>query len=174
MKAKHHAARLVARLARTPDGQQLTEIILETFRLNGRLLDVGDRMTKDLGLSSARWQVLAAVDEEPITVAEVARRMGLRRQSVQRTVNSLHADGFVELEPNPNHRRAKLVTMTSKGFAALEKTYQRQVAWANEAAIGMSTESLKETAKTMFELRDKIESESVRIPVAQRGDHAPR
>lgn len=157
MTGKHHAANMVARLARTPDGEQITQIILETFRLNGRLVDHGDRMTKDLGLSSARWQVLGSVDVEPLTVAEIARRMGLRRQSVQRTVNSLRADGFVELEQNPNHRRAKLVQLTEKGFKGLEETYRRQVEWVNGLAEGMSTESLKETIRTMYELRMKLE-----------------
>jgi DNA-binding MarR family transcriptional regulator len=166
-----HAANLAARLSRTPDGQMVTEIIVETFRLNGRLLEAGDRMTKDLGLSSARWQVLASVDEAPLTVAEIARRMGLRRQSVQRTVNSLRQDGFVELEQNPNHRRAKLVTMTDTGFTALEETYRRQVEWVNGLAEAMSTESLKETYRTMFELREKLENNTEEF---HRGARAPR
>ena len=157
MTEKRFSVTLAARLERTPDGQQISEIILETFRLNGRLLEAGDRMTKDLGLSSARWQVLAATDVEPITVAEIARRMGLRRQSVQRTVNALLNDGFVELEPNPNHRRAKLVRLTEKGVSGLRETFRRQIDWGNELAEGMSTESLKETVRTLFELRTKIE-----------------
>lgn len=160
MMQNRNPATLNAGLARTADGQEITEIVLETFRLNGRLLEVGDRMTRDLGLSSARWQVLAAVDREPITVAEIARRMGLRRQSVQRTVNSLHADGFVSLEPNPNHRRARLVTLTASGYAGLQETLRRQVEWANRVARAMQSDSLKETFKTMFELRETLEADN--------------
>ena len=151
------APTLAARLARTPTGQQITDIILETFSLNGRVIEWGDKMTKDLGLSSARWQVLAAVDVQPLTVAEVARRMGLRRQSVQRTVNSLHADGFVELEQNPNHRRAKLVRPTDKGYVGLEEAFRRQVEWVNRISEGMTVEALKETCRMMAEVRAKFE-----------------
>ena len=157
MTVKHQAAKLIARLDRSPDGQTLTEIIVEAFRLNGRLLDSGDTMTKDLGLSSARWQVLAAIDGEPLTVAEIARRMGLRRQSVQRTVNSLRSSGFVSLLANPNHRRAKLIEMTETGYHALEEVYRRQCSWVNELAIGISSEDLDRTLKTMAAVRSRLE-----------------
>ncbi len=142
---------------RTPAGQCFTEILLETFRLNGRLLDAGDRMTRDLGLSSARWQVLGAVDRESTTVAAIARRMGLRRQSVQRTVNSLRADGFVVLVDNPNHRRAKLVQITDKGVVALRAAFDRQVAWANDLVRGISEQDLDRTLKVMAALRARLE-----------------
>lgn len=160
MKAKHHAAKLVARLDRSPDGQTLTEIIVETFRLNGRLLESGDAMTKDLRLSSARWQVLAAIDGEPLTVAEIARRMGLRRQSVQRTVNSLRSAGFVSLQTNPNHRRAKLIELTEMGFEALQEVYRRQAVWVNDLAIGIPVEDLDRTLKTMATVRSRLERSS--------------
>ena len=45
----------------TPEAVLLTRLVLELFRLNGRLLAAGDAMTRDLGLTSARWQVLGAV-----------------------------------------------------------------------------------------------------------------
>ena len=151
-----------ARRERTACGQYFTEILLETFRLNGRLLEAGDRMTKDLGLSSARWQVLGTIDGDSLTVAAIARRMGLRRQSVQRTVNSLHADGFVELVPNPNHRRAKLVRITSKGDLALRAAFERQVVWANETARGIEEEDLDRTLKVMAALRARLESAASR------------
>ena len=157
MMERQREARLAARLARTSDEQTLTDIILETFRLNGRLLEQGDGMTRDLGLSSARWQVLAAVDPQPMTVAEIARRMGLRRQSVQRTVNSLRIDGFVVLKPNPNHRRAKLVELTDKGFVSLEEVYRRHNVWIHDFVRGLTSDELKTTFATMSEIRQRLE-----------------
>jgi hypothetical protein len=65
-------------------GSALTDLVLEVFRLNGRLLAAGDRMTRPSGQTSARWQVLGAINPEPRTVAQIARVMGLARQSVQR------------------------------------------------------------------------------------------
>jgi len=48
----------------------MTNLILEIFRVNGLLLAAGDRLTRDLGLTSARWQVLGALAEGPLTAAQ--------------------------------------------------------------------------------------------------------
>jgi DNA-binding MarR family transcriptional regulator len=116
---------------RATSGKVLTELILEVFRLNGRLLAAGDRLTRPVGQTSARWQVLGAVDREPRSVSEIARVMGLTRQSVQRTADRLQAEGIVAYADNPAHRRARLVTLTPQGRSALDWITQRQIVWAN-------------------------------------------
>ena len=63
----------------TPAGSAFTGLIIETFRLNGELLAAGDELCADLGLTSARWQVMGAIDEGPLPVAHIARNMGLTR-----------------------------------------------------------------------------------------------
>src|SRR5262249_31482364 len=106
----------------TPQAAVLTDLILEVFRLNGRLLAVGDGLAAPVGLTSARWQVLGAMAlaVTPQPVANIARNMGLTRQAVQRTVNELAAEGFVTFEANRHHRRAKLVVLTKQGQAAFD------------------------------------------------------
>src|SRR5882672_7300959 len=102
--------RTTVRSGYSREASLVTEIVLETFRLNGRLTFVGDRMTKSLGLSTARWQAIGAVSlaHRPLTVPQIARSMGLQRQSVQRTINVLLDDGLVETVDNPDHQRARL------------------------------------------------------------------
>ena len=46
---------------RTLEGEVITELILETFRLNGVLLDAGNQIPKPFGLTRARWQVMGAI-----------------------------------------------------------------------------------------------------------------
>jgi DNA-binding MarR family transcriptional regulator len=106
----------------TAQERLLASLILEVFRLNGRLLSVADGLVAKLGLTSARWQVLGAIGmaASPEPVARIARNMGLRRQSVQRIVNELADDKMIEFQENPHHRRAKLVLLTRKGRAVYE------------------------------------------------------
>lgn len=129
--------------AHTPSGAAFTALLLEVFRLNGRLLAAGDRLTADLDLTSARWQVLGAIDAEPLSVAQIARAMGLARQSVQRLADALAAEGVVAYRDNPAHRRAKLVALTADGRRRLDKLNRRQVAWANAIARGIPAAELK-------------------------------
>src|ERR671910_2007169 len=104
---------------RTPTGEIATRLILSTFRANGLLLGAGDLLGADLGLTSARWQVLGAVvlAERPLTVPQIARRMGLTRQSVHATVRRLVREDLLEFAPNQDHRRSALVGLTKRGVA---------------------------------------------------------
>ena len=94
----------------------MNDLVLTIFWLNGFFLDAADRLTAGSGLTTARWQVLGAVLHEPLTVAAIARDMGLARQSVQRTANLLVEEGLCEYVPNPAHRRAKLLSATDHGL----------------------------------------------------------
>src|SRR5215510_7517804 len=128
----------------TEGGAALTQLILELFRLNGRVLTVGDQLTKDIGLTSARWQVIGAIAlaHAPQPVAHIARRMGITRQSVQRIVNELRRDGFVDLAPNPHHQRAPLITLTKRGYAAYAATTNRQIPWVNLLVVKLPPRDL--------------------------------
>ena len=136
----------------------LTGLILETFRLNGLLLAAGDRLTSDLRLSSARWQVMGAIDEAPLPVAQIARNMGLTRQAVQRVANVLADEGLVEFTENPDHRRAKLVRLAAGGRAALEEISGRQIEWSNRLAEGLDAEEIKDALAVLSILRQRLEA----------------
>ena len=144
-------------MERSSEGDVVTELILETFRLNGQLLEAGDRLTVPLGLTSARWQVLGAIETEgrPLTVAQIGRRMGLSRQAVQRIVNDLEPLGFVRLEDNPDHKRARLVALTPSCIETMRKLDGIQARWASELADGLSETTLKRTVKLMSEIRER-------------------
>ena len=98
----------MSRTKRTPAGTALTGLILDLFRLNSRVLASGDRLVADLGLTSARWQILGSIvaAERPQPVAWLARDLGANRQNVQRIVNDLATEGLVAFAANPHHRRA--------------------------------------------------------------------
>ncbi len=96
----------------------LSDSALTTFRLNGQFLALAEELARSAGLTATRWQVLGAVIDHPLTVSDIARVMGITRQSVQRTADLLADDGLVEYRDNPGHRRAKLVYVTPAGVEA--------------------------------------------------------
>ena len=138
----------------------LTELILETFRLNGRLLAAGDALVRDLGLTSARWQILGAIalSPVPLPVAHIARNMGLTRQTVQKLVNELQSDVMVRFAPNPHHQRARLVLFTDKGHAANEAARQRQRPWAQALADGLAADEIERATMLLRTVRQRLEA----------------
>ncbi len=147
-------------MQRSSEGEALTELILEIFRLNGQFLEAGDRLTAPLGLTSARWQVLGAVESEghPLTVAQIGRRMGLSRQAVLRVVNDLEGLGFVILEDNPDHKRAKLVVLTAHCMETLRKLDEIQARWVNELAGSLSGTGIGRALKLLTQISERCES----------------
>ncbi|MEM7378773.1 MAG: helix-turn-helix domain-containing protein [Pseudomonadota bacterium] len=144
---------------RTEAGEALTELILETFRLNGALLDAGNELTRPFGLTSARWQVMGAIDiaGHAMTVAQIARRMGLSRQGVRRLVNELVKADMLELEDNLDHKRAPLVVISAAGKAAMAQVNDAQAAWVNGLADGLNVQQLHQLAELMRDLRRRTE-----------------
>jgi len=152
---------VMARTRHTPSGIAATELVLETFRFNGRLLSAGDRLVGELGLTSARWQVLGAIALSPVveTVARLARNMGVHRQGVQRIVNELAKEGLVEFRPNPHHRRANLVVLTRHGRETYEKAGRLQIPWINSLSEGLAAEDIALATRILQSLRKKLEGQ---------------
>ena len=144
---------------RTPTGESLTDLILETFRLNGALLAAGNQLTRPHGLTSARWQVMGAIDLAggPLTVAQIGRRMGLARQGVQRIVNDLEGLGMVELMPNLDHKRAPLVSISDAGRKAMQKIDKAQIEWVNDISRGVSRADVQQALSVLQTLRERTE-----------------
>ena len=146
-------------MKRTAAADALTQLILEVFRINGDLLAEGDRLTKPLGQTSARWQILGALRNGPQPVAAIARDMGLARQSVQRTADVLEDQGLAEYAPNPAHRRAKLVRLTTHGEDVLGEISRRQVAWTNRLARAIGSEAeIRQALDVLRKLRGELET----------------
>jgi DNA-binding MarR family transcriptional regulator len=166
-----HNSDMLGTEVRTGEGEAATRVILSTFRANGLLLSAGDVVAGAEGLTSARWQVLGAIAlaDRPLTVPQIARRMGLTRQSVHTTVRHLAAEGFVELAPNADHRRSQLVRLTEEGAAAYATLDVRQAAWVNRLAAGIGRSELETAAAVLDELCRRLEADGADRPNHNKG-----
>lgn len=146
-------------MKRTTEAVVVTELILEVFRFNGHLLDTGDNLGRPVGLTSARWQVLGAIElaGHSLSVSQIARRIGNSRQAVQRIANDLERLDLTTFELNPDHARAKLVAPTKKGWKMLEQINARQIEWSNKLANGIGLKQLNNAVKTLRELQLQCE-----------------
>lgn len=144
---------------RSPSGEALTSLILEIFRTNGQMLNAGNKLTEPYGLTSARWQVIGAIDEEgqALTVSQIARRMGLARQGVQRIINDLEKVGLVESMPNIDHKRAPLFAVSEEGEAVMIEIKKAQAEWVNALAEGISVKDLRISLNLLQTVRERSE-----------------
>ncbi|MFF7356911.1 MarR family winged helix-turn-helix transcriptional regulator [Streptomyces filipinensis] len=100
-------------------------LIADVFEAAGALRRLGEQTAATEGLTQARWQVLSVASEDPLTVPQAARRLGVSRQNVQRVANDLVALRLAAYESNPDHRGSPLVTLTPQGRESLARVTAR-------------------------------------------------
>jgi len=143
---------------RTPAGDAVSLLAVQVLKLAGMLIDAGDALAAPSGQTSARWRVLAAIEEEPATVATIARALGQARQSVQRVADLLAADGLTEYDDNPDDRRAMLVRLTARGRSALRAIQAAQRGWADEIGAAVGARELRAASVTLARVTDVLAS----------------
>jgi DNA-binding MarR family transcriptional regulator len=138
----------------------LTDIMLTVFRVNGRLLEKGDQLVRPLNLTSARWQVLGAVAQagKPLSVPQVAEAMGITRQGVQKQLNKLAKEGFVEQSRNPRHERSPFYILTELGNRTIFETMALQNIWVSGLIADLALLDLQNTLQTLNVVYERLDS----------------
>lgn len=143
------------------DTRPIDELMFEIFRVNDRLIAVGDATVKGVGLTSARWLVLGAIalSHTPLSVAQIARNMGLSRQAVQRSTNEMVVRGLVKTLENPVRRRSKVIAMTDAGMCAYEAALELwRSEWTGEMEEILSEEEILLMTRLLRRLRGLVQS----------------
>jgi DNA-binding MarR family transcriptional regulator len=143
----------------TEAGEVLTDLILTTFRLNGRLLDAAQEMAGNGGITAAWWQVLGGILDQPRSVAQIGRLMGMSRQGVQRVADLLVARQLAEYRQNPAHRRAKLLACTEAGYWAIRRIGLVQRPFAARIGAEVGADQLRAALTTMRQLVAVLEAD---------------
>jgi len=143
---------------RHENAEVFKEVILEIFKLHGQLNTLGDALTQEFGLSSARWKVLGAIflAKSSQTVPQIAKTMGQSRQAIQKIVTAMHKNGFLTLEENPHHKTAKRISLTRKGKEVFLQLEEKQIAWSNSCSEDLDNEKLQATIEILKEISKRL------------------
>ncbi len=153
--------------------QQLMSALAKLiFRLHGQEVAIGETLARSGGMTGSAWQVLAAVLRDPLSVAEVAREIGVTRQSVQRIADLLVAGGLAEYQPNPRHRRAKLLSPTPAGREAVRRIAPAHAEYAARLAGEMGVNAMEDALAAIRRLSEALEALRLAEPRAGRRGQA--
>jgi DNA-binding MarR family transcriptional regulator len=88
--------------------------------------------------------VFAVLDQSgPTRIAEVARRLGITRQSAHQTVQELREMGLVELVRDPTNASARLVVPTSLGKRSIRTARRRYAELERELGRRISKDAVR-------------------------------
>jgi DNA-binding MarR family transcriptional regulator len=148
---------------RTAAGDAFSALVVRIFQLNGLLVAAGDALAKPAGQTSARWQVLAAIEDAPATVAGIARALGLARQSVQRVADVLEQEGLAVYEDNPGHQRAKLLRLTPAGRSTLDTIQADQRIWVDALGSELGEVELRQARDFLDRVLQAVRNHPPRV-----------
>jgi DNA-binding MarR family transcriptional regulator len=115
-------------------------------------------------LSMARRNLLVMLLQgNPQTVPQLARARLVSRQYMQRLVNQLAAEGYIEFVENAAHKRSHLVQLTPQGRAHIIAMLQREAKIVAAMVIDMPPEQLRETAQALRAIREWQKAELGRL-----------
>lgn len=126
-----------------PDEMAL--LVADVYELAGLLRRSGEAVAAREGQTQARWQLLSVMSENPLTVPQAARRLGVTRQGVQRVANELVGDGLVELHANPDHRTSPLLSPTDDGRRVLARIRKLATAENDRLVQAVGVQTLRTT-----------------------------
>ena len=140
----------------TAAGAVLTDLIIPVIQLEAHFSRAGESIAATAGQTLARWLTLEMVAEHPATVAQIAKRLGLTRQSVQRVADLLRADRLTEYADNPAHMTSRLVRLTPRGRQTLHAIQAQQRAWSNRVGATIGEANLRQAARVVESLTNAL------------------
>jgi DNA-binding MarR family transcriptional regulator len=110
-------------------------------------------------VTPAQNEVMVMIDADGSRVTELAKRLGVAKQSTAEAVTGLEARGFVERRPDPSDGRARLIALTPAGWDALGYGYEVVLGiharW--ESLLGET--KMRRLVALLRELIDKLDAE---------------
>lgn len=163
-------------IAKTPLDDRVEEQIPNVLRLTrqlARCAGSGPESTKSDGITPAMERLLMLLNEKGSqTVPEMARTLNTGRQHIQRLVNALAAQGLLNREANPAHRRSWLISLSDTGAAHARRSSNKEAGAIAELADGLSHEDLLACQQVLTHLLGKLNKASDSEP--QRPPRKPR
>lgn len=149
--------------------EELTSVVDEARLMIHRSVTVVEQLHEGAGVSVPMRAVLEFLRRNgDHTVSAIARTRGVSRQHIQIIANDLADAGLVDRLDNPHHRRAPLITLTTRGESVIDAMHSAErgllePAFAEVAAItperlAVAQEVLQAIGTTFDQLSQQKES----------------
>jgi DNA-binding MarR family transcriptional regulator len=106
-------------------------------------------------------RVFVQAHREPQTISDLSRTLRISRQAVHASVHRLCELKVVELVPDPQDRREKIVVMTERGMSAQRTAQQQVIMLENEIAEVIGREGLEQLRQMLEKLHTRFSEQAI-------------
>jgi DNA-binding MarR family transcriptional regulator len=116
-----------------------------------------DRELAPLGLNGATYLYLVVIDVHGSQMQEVfSQELAINKSCVTRSISRLEELGYVEREPDPNDRRAMLVSLTAKGRKIVPQVRKALEAFTELLNQGLNDKQIREAENLLMTMRENL------------------
>jgi DNA-binding MarR family transcriptional regulator len=146
------------KISARPPAELIPLLVADIFQLAGAFRRLGEEVANTVSHTQSQWQVLSVCSAGSYTVAQIARRLGYARQSVQRTADQLVEDGLAKYVTNPDHKASPLLELNGQGMEIFTQITRAARKWHVSLARGLDAHRLEVTLETIRELCRLVEA----------------
>ncbi len=134
--------------------KQLSKTLDQLHATSSAFKEIEESAAREAGgQSMARWQVLNTASSGEWTVPDIARRLGLTRQSVQRVAHALVEDDLASFARNPDRRNSPYLQLTllgSQTWASIAHSLEQRLV---KSSTGVDRKQLKSARRGLHTLQ---------------------
>ena len=112
--------------------------------------------------TDAPWRVVETVAHSHycLAIADVARALGVARQTAHPFVRAAVRQGWIDLVPNPHDRRLLQSLLTPRGKAELAAADKRESSWLNVLLNGLGDRDMAVTTHVLRIIRQRLQRDA--------------
>jgi DNA-binding MarR family transcriptional regulator len=136
-------------------GELLYEITTAAERIVAARTSSGERVQR----TDALWRLLETVERSRycLAIADVARALGVTRQTAHPLCRAAAGAGYVELLPNPDDRRILQVLLTPHARAELKRVRSAEGIRLHVLLSGLGDHDLAQVTRVLRVIRQRLE-----------------
>lgn len=101
---------------------QLRELSRQLVRQLGML----DKGCGDIALPPIQAHTLIELEQQPLTVNQLADKLNIDKSNASRAVNNLAKNSLIQTSPHPNDKRSVVASVTEQGINTLTQLHSQQ------------------------------------------------
>ncbi|TPQ49679.1 MarR family transcriptional regulator [Prosthecomicrobium hirschii] len=121
---------------------------------------LSSRITKEFGISLARFDLLAQLERAPdgLTMTDASRRMMVTNGAITSLVDRLVEEGFVTRETRAEDRRTTVIRLTAEGRARFLAMAASHEEWVVGLIGGLEPQARNELSRGLSALRRHLDA----------------
>lgn len=115
------------------------------------------QLAKATGISMPQFGVLIQLRYRGnCGITDISERFDITTPAASQLVDKLVQNGLVERTEDPNDRRARQLTLTSRGKAVIEKGMNERYRWVDQLVLGLRPKDREKVAEALALLTESV------------------